>query len=294
MFKRLIIATDLSPEAYAVLHCLDGLRVYGAEECLLLQCLPMKDIAPSVRGLATAVLEKNLQGQRAILEAQGYMVKTRVVAGVAKNEINRIAVDEDYSMIVVGAQAHSMTGEVFMGGLAYELIHHVQKPVLLIRLEDDPQGGLTCAKTIGCDISSHVLFVTDFSANADQALEYVLGMVAAGARQVTLLHVQDKSLYSLYLTDRLEEFTANDQLRLELLKKQLQVAGKAEIGVMIRYGSPSVEILNAARELNVQLIVMGSQGTGYVKELFLGSVSHNVARHAASSVLLIPAIREDE
>lgn len=115
-----------------MLHCLDGLRAYGAEECLLLQCLPMKDIAPNVRGLATTVLERNLQGQKAILEAQGYRVQTRVVAGLAKNEINRIAMEERYSVIVVGTQAHSTTGEVVMDGLADELIHYAQKPVLLI------------------------------------------------------------------------------------------------------------------------------------------------------------------
>ena len=38
-------------------------------------------------------------------------------------------------------------------------------------------------------------------------------------------------------------------------------------------------------------IGVGSQGRGYVKELFLGSVSHNVSRQAASSVLLVPAKR---
>ncbi|MBW8382433.1 MAG: universal stress protein, partial [Youngiibacter sp.] len=42
----------------------------------------------------------------------------------------------------------------------------------------------------------------------------------------------------------------------------------------------------------VNLIIMGSQGSGFMSELFLGSVSHNVLRHADCSVLVVPAERE--
>jgi nucleotide-binding universal stress UspA family protein len=33
---------------------------------------------------------------------------------------------------------------------------------------------------------------------------------------------------------------------------------------------------------------MGTQGKGFIKELFLGSVAHNVARLAPCPVLLVP------
>jgi nucleotide-binding universal stress UspA family protein len=33
---------------------------------------------------------------------------------------------------------------------------------------------------------------------------------------------------------------------------------------------------------------MGTQGKGFIKEIFLGSVAHNVSRLAACPVLLIP------
>ena len=41
----------------------------------------------------------------------------------------------------------------------------------------------------------------------------------------------------------------------------------------------------------IRLVVMGSQGHGFIKELFLGSVSHGVARLSDASVLLVPARR---
>lgn len=111
---------------------------------------------------------------------------------------------------------------------------------------------------------------------------------------VTLLHVQDKTLLSLFLADQLETYDDMDNDRLQNMKYILQEQGKVEVETILSYGSPSVEILNTVHERNVQLIVMGSQGRGFVKELFLGSVSHNIARHSAASVLLIPAKRENE
>lgn len=77
------------------------------------------------------------------------------------------------------------------------------------------------------------------------------------------------------------------------MKKLLQEKGNAEIDTFLSYGSPAVEILKLIRERNIQLVVMGSQRRGLVKELFLGSVSNNVARHSAASVLLFPAKREN-
>jgi len=66
---------------------------------------------------------------------------------------------------------------------------------------------------------------------------------------------------------------------------------KAEVDISLSYGSPSVKILKIISEQKIFLVVMGSQGRGFVKELFLGSVSNNIVRHAKASVLLIPAKR---
>lgn len=59
----------------------------------------------------------------------------------------------------------------------------------------------------------------------------------------------------------------------------------------IPYGNPTTEILDEITAGKYSLVVIGSQGRGFIREVFLGSVSHNITRHAAVSVLLIPAIR---
>ena len=294
MFRRVIVATDLSPSSYAVVKCLGGLRAYGVKRCLLLLCLSMQEVTSAALSDTSAYIDSTLREQKDILQQTGYSVETRVVQGFVWRELNRIAAEEDYSLIVIGSRGRSMVGEAFLGGVAYDVIHHACRPVLLVRLKVTPSGGHECVRVDRCDFGEHVLFPTDFSETADQAFTYVATLVAAGAKRVTLLHVQDQARFDSHLLPRLHEFNAIDRARLERMKEALQQRGTADISFEVRYGSPFAEIIRVVRDRDVHLVVMGSQGRGFVKELFLGSVSHNVARHSDAAVLLIPAKREPE
>jgi len=233
-----------------------------------------------------------LENRKKTLKDEGFDVETKILSGYSVKEINRIAVDEDYSAIVVGAQRRSSQGEVFFSDLAYDLIYCSQKPIMLLRSGLDVKEGVSGgSENVCCEIANHVLFPTDFSDNADLAFTYVMEMAPMGTKEITLLHVQDKSRISPYLENRVEEFNKIDNARLQSMKKLLVDKGAARVQTVLKYGSPSVEILNMVTDLDVQLVVMGTQGRGYVKEFFLGSVSHNVARQSQSSVLLIPSRR---
>lgn len=291
MFSRLLIATDLSPASLALVNYLGGLRAYGAKQCLLLLGLTLQEACSTALSYTTAYLENTLQEQKEILEQQGFTVETRVAPGFAKREIKRIAEVENYSLIVVGTQGHSLVSEMLLGGIAYGVIHSASKPVLLVPIEMKQGEGKVCIQATRCDFSEHVLFPTDFSENADLAFTYVEKIVANGARRVTLLHIQDKTRIEPHLKDRLEEFNEIDRARLEIMKEKLQKKSGAVVDIELCYGSPFKEIIRLIQERDVHLVVMGSQGRGFVKEIFLGSVSHNVTRHSNAPVLLIPAVR---
>jgi len=288
MFNRIILATDFSPAAFAMIKCLGGLQAYGAKECLLMQCLPLQQIDSNAPTYPTSVIESNLQSQREIIEKQGFTVETRIVPGLPKREICRIAEEENYSLIVVGAEKHSLTSEVFSSSLAYDVIHHCRKPVIIIRLEESAPDGLTCNKSKGCDFSNHILFPTDFSEMADQAYQYVRELAKSGVKKITLMHVQDQTRLDPHLLHKLDEFNEIDRDRLENMKNELQQSASSAVDIHLVYGKPSVEILHYIHDQDIQLVVMGSQGRGYVSELFIGSVSHEIARQSDASVLLIP------
>jgi nucleotide-binding universal stress UspA family protein len=61
----------------------------------------------------------------------------------------------------------------------------------------------------------------------------------------------------------------------------------SQVEQQIRPGIPADEIISAARELGVDLIVMGNRGWGEVRSVLLGSVSERVLHLAHCPVLIV-------
>lgn len=291
MFKRIIFVTDLSPDSAAAVNCLGGLKAYGAGHILLLQCLSLQEATSVALSYSTEILHERLREQKEVLEKQGLKVETRTVPGFPLQEFNRVAVEEKYQLAVVGTIKHSLAADAFMGGITADIVQYSKIPVLVLRLEAQSGGEARCIRISSGELNGHVLFPTDFSENADNAFVYVERLASAGAKRITLMHVQDKARIDPHLKHKLDEFNRIDRERLEELKVKLRGQGKAELDIELCYGSPAVEIMRVIREKKIDLAVMGSQGRSFVKELFLGSVSHNVARSADAPVLLVPATR---
>jgi nucleotide-binding universal stress UspA family protein len=291
MFKRFVVATDLSPASFAVVNCLGELKAFGGEQCLLLQCLTYSDATSAALSYSTEGLERMLNEQKSILEAQDFKVEVRIVVGVAKQEIVRIADREDYSLIVVGSQGQSLVGEKLLGGVTYGVISKSKKPVLVVPVEKEEGEKNICKPVARSSFSIHVLFATDFSEMSDHAFTCVEQMASSGVGKITLVHVHKKPGFEEYHKTYSQESNEQDMARLENLKQELLEKGSSQIDMEVGFGVPYQEITRLIRESDAQLVVMGTQGRGFVGEFFLGSVSHNVVRHSAAPVLLIPALR---
>jgi nucleotide-binding universal stress UspA family protein len=190
--------------------------------------------------------------------------------------------------VVVECRYDTVAGEMLAGGVAASVIHHLTVPTLVVRVEvSDAHGGKRLSGK-PCDFTGHALFPTDFSENADHAFAYLEELAEQGLKRVTLLHVQDNVRIDPHLRDRLDEFNTLDRERLNNLEARLRKKGATTVETRLSYGNPSVEIL---RDINPSLVVMGSQGRGFVTELFLGSVSHNMIRLSSTPLLLIPRPR---
>jgi nucleotide-binding universal stress UspA family protein len=59
------------------------------------------------------------------------------------------------------------------------------------------------------------------------------------------------------------------------------------VSKFIEVGKPIDVILSIAKQERIDLIIVGARGVGALRELMLGSVSHRVVTHAASSVLVV-------
>lgn len=290
MFDTALMATDLSPASDHVLGCLSGLRMLKTRRIILLHALSIRHLE-AMQYLLAGYVEPRLAQQKSILTAQGFDANTIIAPGLPVFEVNRVATEQKVSLIVVGSHGSSLARETLLGGTAMGILHHTQLPVLVVRLSIVEQnGGQSCASACA-DFRRHVLFCTDFSDTSERAFRYVERLVEDGAERVTLLHVQDQGHIEKHLKHRLEEFNEMDAGRLERLCDRLKQKGAQHVQTEIPYGVPVQEILRVAAREPTSLIVMGSQGRGFIGEVFLGSVSHQVVRRAPVPVLLVAAMR---
>lgn len=287
MFDKIIVVSEVSNASAEMMKCIKSLRSLGAEECLLIQCFNPQDVDAGVSSYLTSIFNENLKNQSTMLTEQGFVVKTQIISGSIKNEINRIAQENKYSLIVVGAENHTIVGSLFVGGIAYDILYGSTIPILIIKDSNQKQSTEDVK-----NLMRHIIFPTDFSENADIAFAQIKEMVKNGIKKVTIFHVQDESKINPYLLHRLVEFNEIDNGRLQKLKDELIALNEVEVEIRIRYGAPTSEIIKIVDEEKIPLVVMGTQGRGFIKEIFLGSVSHNIVRHAAASVLLIPGKRD--
>lgn len=138
-----------------------------------------------------------------------------------------------------------------------------------------------------------ILFPTDFSKYSDYALQYAISIASAFSAKLYILHVIDHARqqdYFLVLTLTFEEI--EDKLMEEAQKKLEELLSKnisqeIEFETSIKSGTPFVEIIRAAKQENIDLIVMGSHGRSGISEILIGSVAERVMRKASCPVLIV-------
>ncbi len=290
MFTKILVATDLSEASDRVMCAMGDLKQIGVREAVLIHCFNIRDVG-SLAGRLMEMAKPSFDRQVKKLQDHGLTVSGNMVLGLPQIEINRQADAYDCSLVVVGATGQTMAGEILLGGVTSAVIHSASRPVWILRLRLKDDQGDAAGAPAACHPLEHILFPTDFSDNAEHAFSYVRQLADCGARHITLLHVQDAARIGRHLKDKLEEFNRIDTERLQRLKEDLTKHGVKKITIELPYGSPKKEILDRTRKGGISLLVMGSQGRGYMGDVFLGSVSHAAARKAEVPILLIPAVR---
>lgn len=133
-----------------------------------------------------------------------------------------------------------------------------------------------------------ILVPTDFSEPSRAAARFALSLADALGAELIFLHVADPYLGSgdlLLDVARLQRKTEHDTLD-QLRDWAAQTAPNARIEV--RIGVPAHQIIEAARELKVDLIVIPTHGRSAIAQFFMGGVAEKVVRHADCPVMILP------
>jgi universal stress protein A len=134
-----------------------------------------------------------------------------------------------------------------------------------------------------------ILVPHDFSETSEAAVRYAIALAHNFGAELHLLHVSDKAKFEmatefpLGLDGTLEDAVRERLLKILTPREQLDL----EPTFQFRSGSPAAEIVKYAREGDIDLIVMGTHGRGFVAHVVLGSVAEKVVRTAPCPVLTV-------
>lgn len=137
-------------------------------------------------------------------------------------------------------------------------------------------------KTILCPI--------DYSKGSLTALDYAMHIALRETAKLYLIHVIDIRYLEGYAP---LEVADPDSETINRVKKELNehvpedVRKKIDVESIVTVGIPVLEIVNATKEKEVDVIVMGTHGRTGIAHVIMGSVAENVVRRAPCAVLTV-------
>ena len=307
MIKHAILGTDFSKAVSAIIDQSEICKTLGIEKISLIHVLNLRDMI-MVEQFTIEGLEKKLDDQKNLLSKKGFEVTSELIYGIPYIELEKKRQELGAGLTIVGSHGRTSSSST-IGGTIADILQNMKAPVLVFPLKkkkpdmdefpgknlyqyehivqqlekQEPDWDLKCK-----NLADHILIPTDFSDFSEEAFQWIKNQQVK-IPKLTLFHVQDEVKIGEHLEHKLDEFNNIDSERLTRLKNAFQsVHPETKINIDIKYGKPTQVILNYIKENNVALTIMGSQGRGFFEEIFLGSVSHQVARKADSNILIVP------
>jgi len=176
-------------------------------------------------------------------------------------------------LVAIGSRENHSLAESIFGSVGHALSQDARHSFLIAHGAVAPAGPVRC------------LFATDHSPFADRALEKFLAWKPGGIKEIIVFSAAHSGSRSHAAP------SAECQLA-ELGKECADMAQAIErrgipAAFRLRQGHPAAAILEAAEETQVDLIVLGARGHGWMERMFLGSVASEVASKAKLPVLVL-------
>lgn len=138
-----------------------------------------------------------------------------------------------------------------------------------------------------------LLVPTDFSKNAENAIDFAVAFAKKENAMLILLHAYHFSYpvadFPGEITAReLSEIKAISQEKLKNICLKIMQAHKIQCERVCKEGFATDVILEASKKMHPDFIVMGTKGASGIKEVFLGSNTAKVIEQAQHPVIAVP------
>jgi len=165
-------------------------------------------------------------------------------------------------------------------------------------------------KTTKSTKKTKILIALDYDPTAQKVAEQGLSLAKAMGAEVTLLHVisdpvnlfsaghvtvmgfagcPDTELGSI----QVESEAAQKKAAMQYLAKSKQHLGDKTIQTAVKEGDFAETILATAKELHIDIIVLGSHSKKWMESIIMGSVSEKVLQLSTIPLFIIPTKKKD-
>jgi nucleotide-binding universal stress UspA family protein len=293
--SRILVATDLSDSADEALRQAHAIaRASGGK---LVAC----HVLPEALRYQPLFPDRAGDALKELTAAQGTMgdaVATRVaeITGQARSDFEvvvghgpagaRIVSEAEAhgaDLVVVGSRGATGIERFLLGSVAERVVRYAHVPVLVAR---------------SSPATDRIVAGTDFSDPSREALAVAKVIAGWWPSQVTLVHAIDVAapavvslavpLGASWVPVPPEEMAAIREGARAMIDDELERVGLPGTSRVVE-ARPAAAIVEAARELDARLVVVGTRGRTGLARLTLGSVAESVVRDAPCSVLVTRA-----
>lgn len=293
---RIVVGIDFSPESEVALEQAIAVARRTGAEVLMVHAgtvfEPLEKVAgpnPSLVAEYQQILAEHQSEVRARLaelrerhEGQGVEVSHALIDGFPDAAVVEAAAEMKAGLTVVGTHGRTGIKRFLLGSVAEKILRLSTNNVMVAR---PGRGGSSFER---------ILVPTDFSENADEALDVAVALVARGGK-IDLLHCWQLPVpvttHYIPLSPRMESirqlaatFEGESERRAQPTLERLR-SDDYEIGFTAVQSPPASGITD--RAAGYDLIVMGSHGHRGLRRFVLGSVAEATVRHAPCSVLVV-------
>lgn len=126
-----------------------------------------------------------------------------------------------------------------------------------------------------------VLLCTDFSIESEKLVQTLYELKDLGLKEVVIFNVVEIDSAG----SNAPSFQKQKKEALKADQRELEKEG-LRVKIEIKIGTPPKDIVQKAEEENVDLILIGSHGKGFIKRILLGSTTFDVIRLSKKPVLV--------
>lgn len=255
-----------------------------AEPPIVFTALPFAQ-APAVADYMDLALESaEAQARQATdhaverLSGLGCPVTPLVRVGHPAQVLPQVVEEQGLDLLVLGPRGRGSLGSFLLGSVSQSLLQAMPTSILVARPPTGPLRRVIVASDGSPSSLAAARFVAALPLPPDPDIHVLVSVTSwtAGYRDIEAADYQSLR-------------AAEHERALEIAHETMAIlesSGRAP-RPLVRDGDPKREIIDAARELDADLVVTGSRGIGGFKGLVLGSVSRGVSMAAPCSVLVV-------